>query len=47
MDTKDAVIVYVRDVGGFIGIFDFGTILDWCVLVRGVLRLIGIRVAKF
>ena len=37
----------MRNFGGFFGILDFGTILDWCVLVLRVPRIIGIRVAEF
>ena len=37
----------MRTVWGFICILDFGTILDWCVMLRGVLRLLGLRVTKF
>ena len=37
----------MRNFGGFLEIFDFGTILDWCVIVWGGLRIIGIRVAEF
>ena len=47
LDTNDFGIFNLRAIGSFIGILDFGTILDLCVLVRGVLRLIGIRVEIF
>ena len=47
MDTEDSCGVQGGNVVGDSSVLDFGTLHDWCMLVRGVLWLGSLRVVKF